>query len=277
MSKTPDNISLKHRNIQFELGEILSTDWVNNDPFDTAVFNAMSVNFPNGEKHFMDSVRAYKDKIKDEKLLEEVQTFCRQEGTHSREHRKYNKLLYKHRGYDQEQLERPYLKNRHKVEGDILEKSPRFGKMVLLASTVASEHFFASLGENILEGKLLGNVDNVAGDIWRWHALEEVEHKAVAIDVFNHMKGSDELRRKVMMNSAYVIIKSTLQQVYLILKHDKQLWKWNTLKGLCKFFFSKKGFIRLHIPAYRAYFKKDFHPWDYDNSQLINEWTDKLA
>ena len=92
-SSTPNNIAIEPRNRTFDLDAALATDWLDNDPFLTAVFNAMSLSFPSGERHFIDSVRAYEDRITDEKLLKEVKGFYKQEGIHSREHRNYNKLL----------------------------------------------------------------------------------------------------------------------------------------------------------------------------------------
>ena len=61
-----------------------------------------------------------------------------------------------------------------------------------------------------------------------------------------------------------------------MLRHDKQLWKWKTFKSFSKFLFSKDGFIRAHIPAYKAFFQQDFHPWEIDNSSLLKSWQEKL-
>ena len=50
------------RDPSFELKKHLSSNWANDDAFLTAVFNALSFSFPKGEKFFMNSVRACKDK-----------------------------------------------------------------------------------------------------------------------------------------------------------------------------------------------------------------------
>ena len=109
VSQTPEGISINARNVSFELEQSLATDWADNDPFLTALFNAMSISFPSGEKNFIDSVRPYEKRITDEKLLKEVKGFYKQEGIHSREHRKYNKVLCEQRGYDLTKLEGVYL------------------------------------------------------------------------------------------------------------------------------------------------------------------------
>ena len=57
------------------LSEQLSKDWLDNDPFKTAFFNALSMTFPDGERFFIDSVRHYKDEVKDPKLKKEMSGF----------------------------------------------------------------------------------------------------------------------------------------------------------------------------------------------------------
>ena len=78
-STMPNDVSIEVRNRTFELEKILATDWADNDPFLTAFFNAMSISFPAGERNFIDSVRAYEDRITDAKLAKDVADFYQQE------------------------------------------------------------------------------------------------------------------------------------------------------------------------------------------------------
>ena len=271
ISKTPNGVTIQPRNMNFELEKSLASDWADNDPFLTAVFNAMSMSFPSGERNFIDSVRHYQDRITDEKLLNDVKGFYKQEGIHSREHRKYNKILCEQRGYDYDDLESVFLR---RIEmGNI---DPRITPRVILASTVSVEHFTASFGESLLEGRILKNIDGPIGKLWQWHALEELEHKSVAFDVYEQIGGSHEMRTRVMRLAMVTLLIDTLRVTFKILRHDKQMWTWSTLKGLSKFLFSKTGFIRAHVPAYKDFFRKDFHPWDRDNRDLLEQWQGKL-
>jgi len=52
ISKTPNGVTIQPRNMNFELEKSLASDWADNDPFLTAVFNAMSMSFPSGERNF---------------------------------------------------------------------------------------------------------------------------------------------------------------------------------------------------------------------------------
>jgi predicted metal-dependent hydrolase len=271
-SNTPEGVSIKARNMSFEIEQALATDWADKDAFLTAIFNAMSISFPSGEKNFIDSVRVYQDRIEDPKLRSEVKGFFKQEGIHSREHRKYNQLLCQQRGYDLEELEGVYL---NRIEAS--KNDPKITNRVMLASTVAVEHFTASFGESFLQGKLVKNVEGPLGDLWRWHSLEELEHKSVAFDVYRQIGGDNKMRTTVMRLSMMTLFWDVMKVAIKILRHDQQLWKWKTVKSMAKFLFSKQGFIRIHVPAYKAFFRDDFHPWDIDNRPLLEHWQEKLA
>jgi predicted metal-dependent hydrolase len=271
-SNTPEGVSIKARNMSFKIEQALATDWADNDAFLTAIFNAMSISFPSGEKNFIDSVRVYQDRIEDPKLRSEVKGFFKQEGIHSREHRKYNQLLCQQRGYDLEKLEGVYL---NRIEAS--KNDPKITNRVMLASTVAVEHFTASFGESFLQGKLVKNVDGPLGDLWRWHSLEELEHKSVAFDVYRQIGGDNKMRTTVMRLSMMTLFWDVMKVAIKILRHDQQLWKWKTVKSMAKFLFSKQGFIRIHVPAYKAFFRDDFHPWDIDNRPLLEHWQEKLT
>jgi len=271
VSRTPDGINIKPRNLDFKLEQALASDWLDNDPFMTAIFNAMSISFPSGEKNFIDSVRAYEDRITDEKLLQEVKGFYQQEAIHSREHRKYNKILCEQRGYDLQTLEAVYLDRLDKSK-----KNPQVTPRVMLASTVAAEHFTASFGESVLNNQLFKNVDETIATLWQWHSMEELEHKSIAMDVYQQIGGSYKMRSRVMRFTMWFFYKDTLKVAFKMLRHDKQAWKWRTLKSFAKFMFTKNGFIRLHVPAYKAFFKRDFHPWDVDSRPLLKQWQKKL-
>lgn len=267
ISTTPDGITIEPRNRKFELQRALATDWFDNDPFLTAIFNAMSMSFPSGEKNFIDSIRHYEDQIKDPKLLNEIRGFYQQEGIHSREHRRYNKILCEQRGYDHDTMEGVYLDTQAKAE-----ENPDVTPKVMLASTLALEHFTASMAEIMLSGSFMDNVEPTIKELWLWHCVEELEHKSVAFDVFNQISGSNKMRTTMMKISIMMLLRNVTKIAMKMLRHDKQLWKWKTLKSMRHFFFGKTGFIRLYLPAHKEYFRADFHPWDFDSKDLINEW-----
>lgn len=52
-------------NLDFKLSEI-PRYWFGGDPFLTRMFDALSLTFPDGERYFIQSVRLFRDQIKDQ-------------------------------------------------------------------------------------------------------------------------------------------------------------------------------------------------------------------
>ncbi|MFN2361367.1 MAG: metal-dependent hydrolase [Marinobacter sp.] len=99
ISSTPEGIFVAPRHLRFDHAEELRTLWHGNDAFRTTFFNALSLQFPDGEQQFINAVRLYRDQVDDPKLKEEIRGFIGQEALHSREHKHHNEAL-KARGYD---------------------------------------------------------------------------------------------------------------------------------------------------------------------------------
>ena len=257
------------RNPSFKLEKHLSSNWADGDAFLTAVLNALSISFPKGEKFFMNSVRVFKKDVSKE-LSEDIRSFCHQEATHTREHIKYNKLLCELKGYDLESLESVYAKALNKSHSDKVHDKTR------LAITTAMEHITTTLGVSVLQGDIMQS-NNPVIDMWKWHSLEEIEHKAVAYDVYKAVHGSDKVLKIVMRLAMIDFTLSTIKVALKMLRHDKQLWKLSTFKGMLKFFFSKKGALRVNHSAYKTFFQANFTPRSVVNDFDLSPWKDKFA
>ena len=257
------------RDPSFELKKHLSSNWANDDAFLTAVFNALSISFPKGEKFFMNSVRVFKDEVNTE-MSEEIRMFCIQEATHTREHIKYNKLLCELKGYDFEELESIFAKKLEKSYSDKVDNKMR------LAITTAMEHITASMGASILKGNLIKS-DNPVVDMWKWHCLEEVEHKAVTFDVYKAVNGSERIMKIVMKLALVDMIHANTRVAIKMLRHDKQFWKLSTFKSMFKFFFLKKGALRSNYADYKLFFDKDFNPHAHGNDLDLTPWKEKFS
>ena len=256
------------RDPSFELKKHLSSNWANDDAFLTACFNALSFSFPKGEKFFMNSIRAFKNDV-NKKMSEEIRMFCIQEATHTREHINYNKLLCELKGYDLEELESIYVKALEKSYTDKVDDKIR------LAITTAMEHITATMGTNILMGKLLKS-DNPVVDMWKWHSLEEVEHKSVSYDVYKSINGSNKVLRVVMKLALIDMGLNTIRVAIKMLKHDKQFWKLSTFKSMFKFFFSKQGALRINYADYKSFFDNDFNPETQGSDLDLTPWKEKF-
>jgi len=228
----------------------------------TLLFDALSICFPEGERFFIESVRAFRDKITNLTLQQQVKDFIRQEGQHSHQHRKYNAMLSEN-NYDLVPLE--------KRNSNSIRFYKRFlSKRSQLAITCASEHFTAFLAHRILtEKSLLEALDPEYAKLWRWHCVEEIEHKAVCFDVYQHIGGKYLERISCMVLETVRILYLVHAQLFALLKQEKKLWRLKIWRDCFNILWGREGTFRKIIPEYLTYYKPSFHPWDEDNYALI--------
>ena len=170
------SVGIPPRHMDFQFSETMPKYFYANNATATIFFAMLSASFPPGERFFMDSVRHFRNRVTDKRQRAAISGFMGQEAIHGREHDRLNELLAE-RGFDMETPERFV-----KVMLSVLTKLP---KSTQLAATTFMEHFTALLAEQLLEDEEFRSLaDPEMIKIWQWHALEELEHKAVAYDVY---------------------------------------------------------------------------------------------
>jgi predicted metal-dependent hydrolase len=274
LSHTPSDVSVLPRNRQYDIARSLAGDWFGHHAFKTAWFNAMSITFPLGEKFFIDSVRHFAGQISDPKLSEDIRGFCGQEGFHRREHQRYNEALCRLRGYDL-----PLMEGR--LERNIQRSYKFLSPLQRLALTAAIEHITAIMAESALsdDDPMLGQADSAMRALWQWHAAEEMEHKAVAFDVYRAVGGTEKLRRQAMRQATFFLALDIGLGLLHMLRRDKNLWNLRLWREGWQFLFFKGGILRRVWPAYKEYYREGFHPWHRDTRPLLESWkvNDALA
>ena len=90
---SPPDFEFAVRPIRFDWPDDLPRHWYGGDIFATHFMNALSVTFPHGEKLFIDSVRAYRDRNTDPTLERQIRAFIGQEGWHRNAHQAFNDWL----------------------------------------------------------------------------------------------------------------------------------------------------------------------------------------
>ncbi|MBE0486630.1 metal-dependent hydrolase [Marinobacter sp.] len=260
-SHTPGNVSIKPQRMGFEFGEAVPRYWLDNNYLISHTMNALSVLFPEGEQFFVDSVRAFRDQIKDPKLKEEVRGFIGQEAMHSLEHIAMNQHV-RDQGMPVEEMERDL-----KV---ILGLARQLPKRHQLAITCALEHITAMMADMLLErDDIREDMHETMRPLWVWHAIEETEHKAVAYDVFQQVGGTYAERAfyQLFATSALGVVASWYTG-RMIANDLKNFSFRGAAKGIWRMW-GKNGAFSSLIPAWAEYFKPGYHPWDKDNSELI--------
>lgn len=269
-TRTPPALQILPRRPELALPDPLPRHWHSNDPFKTHFFNAMSVLFPDGERYFIDSVRLFRDRISDTDLQQQIRGFIGQEGHHSREHIEYNQRL-RDLGYDIDALESTVKKRIRFVQKN-------FSAERQLAGTVAMEHFTAIMADLLLrEPHWIDGAVEPMQSLWRWHALEETEHKAVAFDVYMQVCGDRKILRRAMRQATFFFLKDVTRGMWHMLRKDGKLTDLPMMWRGMRWLWGRNGFFRKLVGVYQDYYQSDFHPWQHDNRDLLDQYAPAFA
>lgn len=262
--------------------------WANDSAGITHFMTALSALFPDGEKLFIDSVRAvrYHPAIKDNQALQkEISAFIGQEAMHTKEHENFNASA-KRFGHDVEKYEREtgaLIQGARKWFARVVKPFGMTQEMVDLTATTALEHFTATIASQLLVNEHIQKLmtDPTMSYMWYWHAVEENEHKAVAFDVYEAVFGKGikayGLRTTALVVSMVLIFMAQSSFVIRLLKEDGKL-NLKELGIIYKYAYSpSKGIITGMTKEMLAYFKPGFHPNDLDTVSLLETWKAKLG
>lgn len=192
---------LKQRRVQFDWTET-ELDWIPNQPFASHFINEINMILPAGEFWFCKLYNKAMPLITDEKLKEDVRGFIKQEAMHARGHTNAMDEYLEKRGINTERNKAvmDYLFNQVLADEPFGQKVPKWFEkrwLLLRLGLVATiEHMTCVLGKYALENEQWdkAGADAVLLDLIRWHGAEEVEHRSVAFDLYQHL-GGDYLSR----------------------------------------------------------------------------------
>jgi predicted metal-dependent hydrolase len=265
----PQKLEIVRRNRRFELelSEGEAGEWHDDNPYLTHFWNGLSIMFPAGERFFIDSVRRFRGRIDDPQLVEDIRAFLSQEGVHTREHEAFNAALAKH-GFPVAALE--------SITRVSLWATRATSARWQLAITLAFEHFTATLADAVLrDPRILEEASPAVAELWRWHCVEEIEHKSVAFDVYEAIAPGTigHLRRVLVMLivTANYLPYIMFHQVVLA-AFDRPIPDPSAILRAVRFLWSDPGLIRRGLGLYLSYFRPGFHPWEHDNSDLVRAW-----
>lgn len=251
----------------FKLDSDIPKYWLDGDAFKSRFFDAMSILFPEGEKFFIVCVRDYRDQVTDPKLKAEVKDFIYQEGQHGIVHTQFNDRL-KEQGIDVDRV----LEKQNEIMFGFFRK--HFPRTFTLGQTAAAEHMTALMAHGFFSGGVMDKADPRIRAMYAWHAVEEIEHKAVAYDVLTQVAKASYLTRIL----SFMLVTFTFPfHVFMIMNH---MFKVDGVKN--RFSVWAKGLWWLYgwgglfprlVPHYLAYFLPGFHPWKFGDMKIYDAWT----
>ncbi|MEO6697876.1 MAG: metal-dependent hydrolase [Paraperlucidibaca sp.] len=243
--------------------------WMAGDAFRTRVFDAVQSTFPDGERYFISAVRAYRDRITDPVLLQEVKDFTMQEGQHGQVHTRFNERL-RRQGINIDAFTRH---TREITERRLKDMSAEYN----IAMTAALEHFTAMMADLFFaEKEMMAGADPRVRAMFAWHAIEEMEHKAVAYDVMQKVAGVGYATRVTAMTHASIMFSLySLVSPWFMLGMDGYS-KTERIKLYAKslgwMLGPRKGMFPRLIPMLASYYRPGFHPNDVPTVHNYQAW-----
>ncbi|UGY92501.1 metal-dependent hydrolase [Streptomyces gobiensis] len=266
-----DHYTITPRRVSFDWRRT-PLHWIPDEPTATHVVNVLHLLLPAGERWFVKVFKEALPLVRDEELMKDVKGFMGQEATHSVQHSYVLDLLAAQR------LDtRPYTQHIDFLFEKLLGETPPFSVPVpprewlrfRLSLIAAIEQFTAVLGNWVLhaEGLDRADSDEVMLDLLRWHGAEEVEHRHVAFDMYEHC-GGDGLARYARRIEGMVVTAPILLWLWIwgasyLIRHDPQLagrLRYSLRehnKAVAKGLLPTWGELFTAIPRY---FRRSYHP-----------------
>jgi hypothetical protein len=253
---------IQPRKFEFSALESVPQYWFADNPIVTHIENAFSILIPPGERFFIRSVRHFEDRATDPELADMIRAFVQQEGLHMRAHNEFN-ASFKSFGVDVER-ESAY------AESVFAWIEARVPKKIQLGMTAFLEHLTATGAHMMFVEPLVAeSMHPEAARFWRWHAVEELEHKAVAFDLFQHVGGGYALR-VVSAIAAIALLARPFDRISRrMIRHDpRRLTREDHRQAVAL----QRKLIGPQIRMIARYFKPGFHPNNVDDREHLAEW-----
>ena len=258
----PEGIAMQPREYSFEDLDAIPKYWNLDNPVLTHFENAFSIMIPPGERFFIDSVRAYEDRVADDEGRALIEAFVRQEGLHGEAHDRFN-ASYERYGID--------IARQEAYAAKVFRRARRWlPAKIQLGITVFSEHLTAVGAHTLLDApEVEDEIDPQMLSFWRWHAAEELEHKSVAFDLFHRVGGGYATRMLSVLAAALFLAVPMVRITRALLREDPhQATAADRKQALAV----QRRMGRRQLPLFLAYFKPGFHPWQIDDSGMLREW-----
>jgi len=215
------------RRLPFVFRRDTALHWNAARPEFSQVVNAASLAMPYLEPYLIKSMREARPLITDPALAAELDLYCRQEAAHFSEHRRFNEEL---------KALRPQAIG--KIEALLADDYARFGRERSLVFNLAYAEGFESMalaiGHMLIEDRvfLFGGAESAVASLVLWHFVEEIEHKNVAFDVFEHVSGSYMWRLFGLFYATGHIFRRTRSGYQMLLKEDGLWHNWRSRVAL---------------------------------------------
>lgn len=262
------------RDLHFNISQHAERHWFDGDLMKTAVMDCFSVLLPEGERFFIRSLKHYAEASGDPELKREIMGYAAQEAYHTREHEDYNASL-RALGYDVDVMEE---------RGKRLLDAVR-NPLYRLVGTCALEHLTTTFAKTTLKHPhVLDGSAQPYRQVWTWHALEELEHQAVALNVLRSAtSGMPAWRRYLLRVTGLSLAVAGLavvmfRNIMTYARNDGMKIGPRFWMRLFSAMFHHPGYIRYSAGSFFRYYLPWFDPNDRHDPELVRhgrQWLER--
>jgi predicted metal-dependent hydrolase len=252
--------------------------WVLNDPQSTHALNILHFGIPAGERYFIDGVRLALPYITDRRLQADARAFMGQEAVHARIHERAADHL------DLSSI--PVIRGRveaadrtrealYRRVDALPEPLRRQATLIWLSGTMLGEHFTALFADIIFDSTKFDEsaFDPQMVQVLRWHAAEELEHRTVPYDIYQHL-GGRYLTRVVPAIPAFVLLPVELFGITsMLMMIDRDIRRPVSIVGYVRAVRGRRTPNLLDVMAkLPAYLLPNYHPSPLGNDARARAW-----
>ncbi|RFA26566.1 hypothetical protein CAI21_16505 [Alkalilimnicola ehrlichii] len=235
--------------------------WVEGDVFLTHWLNAYTMTVLDGEVFIIQTIKQAMDKLDEPRVRDDAQGLIGQEVSHSRGHSQFFDVLQQ-QGFKL----KTYLAFTRFLSFKIL--APLATQTQQLAFVVGVERINELFAEISLASGTLDKASPAVRSLYEWHFAEEIEHKAVAFDVYQAISGSRfwlgyGVVMSYLVNMGYLFLAFST-----FMRQDGQLFKWKVWRRAFQYWFTKERFLPRMTRGCLQVLKRGFHPSQSDNRKL---------
>jgi predicted metal-dependent hydrolase len=210
--------AIKIRRLALEFPDDLDPVLVAGHPEESFMHVGISLLLPHLEPYLIRSMRSAKEHVHDPKLLADLEAFNGQEGQHFRQHVRFNEAMGLERMEALRALEAA-------IEADYRRFSRSKSLRFNLAYAEGFEAFTTALSRFSFETKLLDRLHPAARDLFLWHLVEELEHRTVAFDVYEHVCGGYFYRLAVGLFAQWHLNRFVVRAVETMRNADRDAFR----------------------------------------------------
>ncbi|MGV8995561.1 MAG: metal-dependent hydrolase [Parvibaculaceae bacterium] len=227
--------------------------------------NAASLAMPYLEPYLIRTMRMARPLITDPQLARELDLYCAQESSHFRQHRRFNDELKAASPAAVTATEDQLAEDYAWLEEN---RSLKFN----LAYAEGFESMALAIGHMLIADRdfLFGGADSAVSSLVLWHFAEEIEHKSVTFDVFDHLHHSTFWRLTGLFYATGHIFWRTRAGYHRLLKADGLWYNWRSRLTLLVLL--ARIFARL-LPRLARALSPGYHPRKVADPAWMQSWV----